>query len=57
LAFYKFKAKLRQSLTQILKLLQLKLFSRENIWELLNPMSSVQNAHNRTQLCIDLNYL
>jgi len=57
LAFYKFKAKLGQSLTQILKLLQLTLFSRRNLWELLNPMSSVQNAANGAQLCIVFNYL
>jgi len=57
LAFYKFKAKLGQSLTQILKLLQLTLFSRRNLWELLNPMSSVQNAPNGAQLCIVFNYL
>jgi len=57
LAFYKFKAKLGQSLTQILKLLQLTLFSRRNLWELLNPMSSVQNAQNGAQLCIHFNYL
>ena len=35
LAFYKFKAKLGQSLTQIIKLLQLTLFSRRNLWKLL----------------------
>ncbi len=57
LAFYKFKAKLGQSLTQIIKLLQLTLFSRRNLWELLNPMSSVQNAPNGAQLCINFNYL
>lgn len=53
LAFYKFKAKLGHSLTQILKLLQLTLFSRRNLWELFYPMSSGQNARNGAQLCID----
>jgi len=57
LAFYKFKAKLGQSLTQILKLLQLNLFSRRNLWELLNPISSIKNSKNGAQLWIDFNYL
>jgi putative transposase len=57
LAFYKFKAKLGQSLTQILKLLQLTLFSRRNLWELLHPVLSVQNTQIGAQLCIDFNSL
>jgi len=44
LTFYKFKSKLRPSLTQILKLLKLNLFSRRDLWELFNPESAKQNG-------------
>ncbi len=57
LAFYKFKAKLAQSLTQILKSLQLTLFSRRSLWELFNPFSIVQSAMAGTQLSFNFNYL
>jgi hypothetical protein len=57
LAFYKFKAKLAQSLTQILKSLQLTLFSRRGLWELFNPFSIVRSAKGGTQLSFNLNYL
>jgi hypothetical protein len=57
LAFYKFKAKLGQSLTQILKLLQLNLFSRRNLLELFNPESGKQTGRHGTQLNINFNYL
>ena len=57
LAFYKFKAKLAQSLTQILKSLQLTLFSRRSLWELFNPFSIVQSAKAGNQLSFNFNYL
>jgi hypothetical protein len=57
LAYYKFKAKLGHSLTQILKLLQLSLFSRRNLWELLNPASDIQNRQIGTQMCLNFNYI
>jgi hypothetical protein len=57
LAFYKFKAKLGQSLTQILKSLQLTLFGRRSLWELFNPPPIVQRGRNGDQLCIDFSYL
>ncbi len=57
LAFYKFKAKLAQSLTQILKSLQLTLFSRRNLWELFNPFSIERSATAGTQLSFNFNYL
>ena len=57
LAFYKFKAKLAQSLTQILKSLQLTLFSRRSLWELFNPFSIVQSAKVGTQLPLNFKYL
>ncbi len=57
LAFYKFKAKLGQSLTQILKSLQLTLFSRRNLWELFNPFSIVGSAKIGTKLSVNFNYL
>jgi putative transposase len=57
LAFYKFKAKLGQSLTEVLKLLQLNLFSRRVLWELFNHESSVQNGTCGAQLCIHFNWL
>jgi len=55
LAFYKFKAQLGQTLTQILKLLQLNLFSRRNLWELFNALPSIQNGQGCVQLCINFN--
>lgn len=57
LAFYKFKAKLAQSLTQILKSLQLTLFSRRSLWELFNPFSNVRSAKAGTQLSFNFNHL
>lgn len=57
LAFFKFKAKLGHSLTQILKLLQLNLFSRRNLLELFDPGSSVHNPREMAQLRIKFNYL
>jgi putative transposase len=57
LAFYKFKAKLAQSLTQILKSLQLTLFSRRSLWELFNPFSIVRSAKAGSQLSFNFNYL
>ena len=57
LAFYKFKTRLGHTLTHILKLLQLNLFSRRNLWELFNSLPSVQNGQSGTQLYIDFNYL
>jgi putative transposase len=57
LAFYKFKAKLGQSLTQILKSLQLTLFSRRSLWELFNPPPIVHSGRTGDQLCIDFSYL
>ena len=53
LAFYKFKAKLGQSLTQILKSLQLTLFGRRSLWELFNPPPIVHCGRVGDQLCID----
>lgn len=57
LAFYKFKSKLGQSLTQILKMLQLTLFSRRSLWELFNPFSIVQSVKAGRQLSFNFNYL
>ncbi len=57
LAFFKFKAKLGHSLTQILKLLQLNLFRRRELWELFNPLSDVQNQRHGAQLCLNYSYL
>ena len=57
LAFYKFKAKLAQSLTQILQSLQLTLFSRRSLWELFNPFSIVRSAKAGSQLSFNFNYL
>lgn len=57
LAYYKFRAKLGQSLTQILKLLQLNLFSRRNLWELFNPASDIRDRQSGMQLCLNFTYL
>jgi hypothetical protein len=57
LAYCKFKAKLSHSLTQILKLLQLCLFNRRNLWELFNPESDTQNRRIGAQMCLNFNYL
>jgi hypothetical protein len=57
LAYYKFKAKLGHSLSEILKLLQLNLFNRRNLWELFNPNSDIQNRRIGTQLRLNFSYL
>jgi putative transposase len=50
LAYYKFRAKLNHSLSQILKLLQLNLFERRNIWQLFDPGPTKHMLPNRDQL-------
>jgi putative transposase len=57
LAFYKFKSKLGQSLTQILKMLQLNLFSTRSIWELFNPPPMERSTQTVGQLSINFNYI
>ena len=57
LAFYKFKSKLGQSLTQILKMLQLNLFGTRSIWELFNPSPNERSAQTVGQLSINFNYI
>ena len=57
LAYYKFRAKLGHSLSQILKLLQLNLFSRRNIWQLFDPGPTKHMLPNRDQLPLNFSYL
>ena len=57
LAFYKFKSKLGQSLTQILKMLQLNLFGTRSIWQLLNPSPIERSAQTVGQLSINFNHI
>jgi putative transposase len=53
IAYYKFKAKIGQSLSQILKLARLNLFVRKNLLELVDPISYVQSEPVGKQLCIN----
>jgi hypothetical protein len=55
IAYYKFKAKIGQSLSQILKLARLNLFVRKNLLELVDPASYVQSEPVGKQLCIKFN--
>jgi len=57
LAYYKFRAKLGHSLSQILKLLQLNLFSRRNIWHLFDPGPTECMMPNRDQLLMNFGHL
>jgi hypothetical protein len=57
LAYYKFRAKLGHSLSQILKLLQLNLFSRRNIWHLFDPGPTAAMMANRNQLSLNFGKL
>jgi len=57
LAYYKFRAKLNHSLTQILKLLQLNLFDRRNIWQLFDPGPTKHMLPNQDQLSFNFSYL
>jgi putative transposase len=57
LAYYKFRAKLGHTLSQILKLLQLNLFTRRNIWQLFDPGPTKHMMPNREQLLLNFNYL
>jgi hypothetical protein len=53
IAYYKFKAKIGLSLSQILKLVRLNLFVRRNLLELVDPDSYVQSEPIGKQLCIN----
>lgn len=57
IAYYKFRAKLNHSLSQILKLLQLNLFDRRNIWQLFDPGPTKHMLPNRDQLSLNFSYL
>jgi putative transposase len=57
LAYYKFRAKLNYSLSQILKLLQLNLFDRRNIWQLFDPGPTKHMLPNRDQLSLNFSNL
>jgi putative transposase len=57
MAYLKFKSKLGESLSRIRKLLQLNLFSRRDLLELLHPDSVVPPPQNGKQLCLFFNHL
>jgi len=57
LAYYKFRAKLGHTLSQILKLLQLNLFDRRNIWQLFDPGPTKHMMPYREQLLLNFSYL
>jgi putative transposase len=57
LAYYKFRAKLGYNLSQILKLLQLNLFSRRNLWQLFDPGPTKHMLPNCEQLPLNFNHL
>ena len=50
LSYMKFLAKLRQSITQIQRLLQLNLFKRQFLWELFDPPSVKHKIENRQKM-------
>jgi putative transposase len=53
LAYYKFRAKLGHSLSQIIKLLQLNLFDRRKMWELFDPGPTEHMLSNHNQLTLN----
>ncbi|MFC1895361.1 IS4 family transposase [Thermodesulfobacteriota bacterium] len=55
LAFYKWRAKLGHSMTDILKLLQLTLFERRNLYELFEPPLIQHESAAKNQLCLHFN--
>ncbi len=55
LAYYKFLARLGNSLSQILRLLQLNLFNRRNIWCLFDPGTLKQTSSHQQQLTLNFN--
>jgi hypothetical protein len=55
IAYYKFKAKIGQSLSQVLKMVRLNLFVRKHLLELIDPASYVQSEPVGNQLCINFN--
>jgi len=57
LAYYSFRAKLNHSLSLILKLLQLNLFSQRNIWQLFDPGPTKHMLPNQDQLPLDFRHL
>ena len=57
LAYYKFRAKLGHTLSQILKLLQLNLFSKKNLWKLFDPAPTKHMPPTTEQLSLNLSYL
>jgi hypothetical protein len=57
LAYYKFRANLSHSLSQILKLLQLNLLSKRNIWQLFDPGPTQHMLPNCDQLPLDFSHL
>ena len=57
LAYYKFRAKLGHGLSQVLKLLQLNLFSRRNLWQLFDPGPTKHMLPNCDQLPLNFSHL
>ena len=57
LAYYKFLARLGNSLSQILHLLQLNLFNRRNIWCLFDPGKIKRTSKHQKQLSLNFNHL
>ena len=57
LAYYKFLARLGNSLSQILHLLQLNLFNRRNIWCLFDPGKTKRTSAHQQQLSLNFNHL
>jgi putative transposase len=57
LAYYQFRAKLGYILSQILKLLQLNLFSRRNLWQLFDPGPTKHMLPNCDQLSLNFQHL
>jgi putative transposase len=55
LAYYKYKAKLRQNLSVILQLLQLNMFERRSIWRLFDPDPPKDKRCSQSQMFINFN--
>jgi len=57
LLYYKYKARLGENLSGILRLLQLNLFERRSIWRLYENDPPKKNPHNQNQLILNFNIL
>ena len=57
LSYMNFLAKLKQSITQIQRILQLNLFKRQNLWELFNPLPVEHKTKNCQKILFNFSQL